>query len=87
MISSGCGRHSPVYVYISVKGSRACKPCNVLAVRKYVRVVWYKATLVDLPATSGQQSNPSTPLARIVPAVEDYLVCRVVLALLGPGLQ
>ena len=27
----------PVYVYISVKGSRVCKPCNVLAVRKYVR--------------------------------------------------
>ena len=25
------------YVYISVKGSRVCKPCNVLAVRTYVR--------------------------------------------------
>ena len=37
MISSGCARHSPVYVYISVKGSRVCKPCNSLAVRKYVR--------------------------------------------------
>ena len=24
-----------------MKGSRVCKPCNVLAVRKYV---WYKAT-------------------------------------------
>ena len=36
-ISSGCARHIPVYVYISVKGSRVCKPCNVLAVRKYVR--------------------------------------------------
>ena len=37
-ISSGCARYIPVYVYISVKGSRVCKPCNVLAVRKYVRV-------------------------------------------------
>ena len=36
--SSGCARHRSVYVYISVKGSRVCKPCNVLAVRKYVRV-------------------------------------------------
>ena len=36
-VSSGCARHIPVYVYISVKGSRICKPCNVLAVRKYVR--------------------------------------------------
>ena len=35
--SSGCARHRPVYVCISVKGSRVCKPCNVLAVRKYVR--------------------------------------------------
>ena len=36
-ISSGCARHIPVYVYISVKGSRVCKHCNVLAVRKYIR--------------------------------------------------
>ena len=36
-VSSGCARHIPVYVYISVKGSRVCEPCNVLAVRKYVR--------------------------------------------------
>ena len=36
-VSSGCARHIPVYVYISVKGSRVCKPCNVLAVRKYAR--------------------------------------------------
>ena len=35
--SSGCARHRSVYVYISVKGSRVCDPCNVLAVRKYVR--------------------------------------------------
>ena len=35
--SSGCARHIPVYVYITVKGSRVCKPCNVLAVHKYVR--------------------------------------------------
>ena len=38
IISSGYARHIPVYcVYISVKGSRVCKPFNVLAVRKYVR--------------------------------------------------
>ena len=37
MISSGCARHRSVYVYISVKGFRVCKPYNVLAVRKYVR--------------------------------------------------
>ena len=36
-VSSECARHRSVYVYISVKGSRVCKPCNVLAVRKYVR--------------------------------------------------
>ena len=36
-ISSGCARHIPVYVYISVKESRVGKPCNVLTVRKYVR--------------------------------------------------
>ena len=35
--SSGCAGHRSVYVYISVKGSRVCKPYNVLAVRKYVR--------------------------------------------------
>ena len=35
--SSGCARHRSVYVYISVKESRVCKPCNVLVVRKYVR--------------------------------------------------
>ena len=34
--SSGCARYRSVYVYISVKGSRVCKPCNVLDVRKYV---------------------------------------------------
>ena len=33
--SSGCARHRSVYVYISVKGSRVCKHCNVLDVRKY----------------------------------------------------
>ena len=45
--SSGCARHRSVYVYIFVKGSRVCKPCNILAVRKYVRakLVWYKAAL------------------------------------------
>ena len=37
MIFSGCAGHRSVYVYISVKGSRVCKPCNVLAVRKCVR--------------------------------------------------
>ena len=35
--SSGCARHRSVYVYISVKGPRVCKPCKVLAERKYVR--------------------------------------------------
>ena len=35
--SSECARHIPVYVYITVKGSKVCKPCNVLDVRKYVR--------------------------------------------------
>ena len=37
MISSGCARHRSVYVCITVKGSRVCGHCNVLAVRKYVR--------------------------------------------------
>ena len=36
-VSSGCARYRFVYVCISVKGSRVCKHCNVLAVRKYVR--------------------------------------------------
>ena len=36
-VSSGCARHRPGYVYISVKGSRVCDHCNALAVRKYVR--------------------------------------------------
>ena len=35
--SSGCARHRSVYVCITVKGSRVCQHCNVLAVRKYVR--------------------------------------------------
>ena len=35
--SSGCARHRSVYVCITVKGSRVCEPCNVLAVREYVR--------------------------------------------------
>ena len=35
--SSGCARHRSVYVCITVKGSRVCKHCNVLDVRKYVR--------------------------------------------------
>ena len=36
--SIGRARHRSVYVYISVKVSRVCDPCNVLAVSKYVRV-------------------------------------------------
>ena len=35
--SSGCAGHRSVYVCITVKGSRVCKPYNVLDVRKYVR--------------------------------------------------
>ena len=35
-LSSGCARHRSVYVCITVKGSRVCEHCNVLAVRKYV---------------------------------------------------
>ena len=35
--SSGCARHRSVYVCITVRGSRVCEHCNVLAVRKYVR--------------------------------------------------
>ena len=34
---SGCARHRSEYVSITVKGSRVCKHCNVLDVRKYVR--------------------------------------------------
>ena len=30
--SSGCARHRSVYVCITVKGSRVCEHCNVLAV-------------------------------------------------------
>ena len=36
-VSSGCARYRYVYVCITVKGSRICEHCNVLAVRKYVR--------------------------------------------------
>ena len=36
-VSSGCARYRSVYVCITVKGSRVCELCNVLAVRKYVR--------------------------------------------------
>ena len=36
-VSSGCARYRSVYVTITVKGSRVCGHCNVLAVRKYVR--------------------------------------------------
>ena len=36
-VSSGCARYRSVYVCITVKGSRVCGHCNVLAVRKYVR--------------------------------------------------
>ena len=35
--SSGCARHRSVYVCMTVKGSRVCEHCNVLAVHKYVR--------------------------------------------------
>ena len=35
-VSSECARYIPVYVYITVKGSRVCEHCNVLAVCKYV---------------------------------------------------
>ena len=34
--SSGYARHSSVYVCLTLKGSRVCKNCNVLNVRKYV---------------------------------------------------
>ena len=34
-----------VYVCITVKGSRVCEHCNVIAVSMYV-LVWYKATVV-----------------------------------------
>ena len=33
--SSGCARHRSVYVYVSVEGSKVCKPSIVLDVRKY----------------------------------------------------
>ena len=36
-VSGGCARHRSVYVCITVKVSRDCRHCNVLAVRKYVR--------------------------------------------------
>ena len=36
-VSSGCARYRSVYVRITVKGSRVCEHCKVLAVRKYVR--------------------------------------------------
>ena len=36
-VSSGCARYRSVYVCITVKGSKVCEHCNVLAVRKYVR--------------------------------------------------
>ena len=36
-VSGGCARYRFVYVCITVKGSRVCGYCNVLAVRKYVR--------------------------------------------------
>ena len=36
-VSSGCARHRSVYVCITVKGSRVCEHCNVLAVRKHER--------------------------------------------------
>ena len=38
-VSSGCEcvRYRSKYVCITVKGSRVCEHCNVLAVRKYVR--------------------------------------------------
>ena len=36
-VPSGCARYRSVYVCITVKGSRVCKPSNVLDVRKYVR--------------------------------------------------
>ena len=36
-VSNGCAKYRSVYVCITVKGSRVCEYCNVLAVRKYVR--------------------------------------------------
>ena len=36
-VSSEWARYRSVYVCITVKGSRVCGHCNVLAVRKYVR--------------------------------------------------
>ena len=36
-VSSGCARYRSLHVCITVKGSRVCEHCNVLAVRKYVR--------------------------------------------------
>ena len=41
-VSSGCARYRSVYVCITVKGSRVCEHCNVLAVRKYVRASMVK---------------------------------------------
>ena len=41
--SIGCARHRSVYVCITVKGSRVCEHCNVLAVRKYVRASMVQA--------------------------------------------
>ena len=42
-VSSGCARYRSVYVCITVKGSRICEHCNVLAVRKYVRASMVKS--------------------------------------------
>ena len=46
--SRRCTGHRFVYVYISVKGSRVCKPSNVLDVHKYVRASTYKARVADI---------------------------------------
>ena len=62
--SSGCARHIPVYVYISVEGSRVCKPCNVLDVQ-YV-LVWYETTLVIYFRCHVSKYSAATYLIRLL---------------------
>ena len=47
-VSSGCARHISVYVCVTVKGSRVCEHCNVLAVRKYVRASKVKGYIIKV---------------------------------------
>ena len=64
-VYSGCARYRSVYVCITVKGSRVCEHCDVLAVRKYVRASMVRDYSCTTPSLATLDLNVHLNVLRI----------------------